>query len=125
MLLLPQARGRTVRDAGVASLLARQLRPAEIDATRDRNSPSCSRCRSTRPPCSPGPDGKIHGFIEGYLEADRLGEHMKRTLTSATTADWMARDFNEASKAIGARRLSASRFAAEGDRERPARSRSA
>jgi hypothetical protein len=48
------------------------------------------------------PDGKIHAFIEGYLEADRLGEQLKRTLAMVNTPDWAARDFNEASKALAA-----------------------
>ena len=32
-----------------------------------------------------GPDGKIHAFIEGYLEAERLDEQLKRAITASTT----------------------------------------
>ncbi len=47
-----------------------------------------------------GPDGKIHAFIEGYLEADRLEDQLKRAVTATTTTDWAARDFEQATKAL-------------------------
>src|SRR5262249_16864097 len=47
-----------------------------------------------------GADGKIHAFIEGYLDAERLNESLKRAVAAATTTDWAARDFEQASKAL-------------------------
>src|SRR5262249_41856699 len=48
------------------------------------------------------PDGKIHAFIEGYIETDRLADQLKRTTTAINTADWMARDYEQATKALAA-----------------------
>jgi tetratricopeptide (TPR) repeat protein len=44
-------------------------------------------------------DGKILAFLEGYREAAALTDHMQRAL-AAETPDWIARDFQEATKAI-------------------------
>lgn len=92
----------TFRDPRVVSLLATGFVPLKIDANREANLARALKVQVYPTLVLAGADGKIHAFIEGYMEADRLTEHMKRTVASATTADWAARDYNEASKAISA-----------------------
>lgn len=92
----------TLRDPAVSAQLANGFIPLKVDATREPALAKALKVQVYPTLVLAGADGKIHGFIEGYLEPDRLVEHMKRATAASTTADWMARDFNEASKAIGA-----------------------
>lgn len=92
----------TFRDSGILAQVAANFIPLKIDANRDPNLAKALKVQVYPTLVLAGPDGKIHNFLEGYLEADRLSEHMKRAIAATTTADWMARDYNEASKAIGA-----------------------
>lgn len=91
-----------LKDAGVANLLATNFIPLKLDATRAPDLAKALKVQLYPTTVLAGPDGKIYAFIEGYLEADRLGEQLKRTATAVATADWTARDFNEASKALAA-----------------------
>jgi len=93
--------GSTLRDAGVIAQITGNFIPLKIDANREPNLAKALKVQVYPTLVLAAPDGKIHNFIEGYLDADRLTEHMKRAVAASTTADWMARDFNEASKAIG------------------------
>lgn len=92
----------TLSDAGIKAQLAGGFVPLKVDGNREPALARALKVQVYPTTVLAGPDGKIHGFIEGYLEPDRLAEHMKRAVVASTTADWMARDFNEASKAIGA-----------------------
>lgn len=91
-----------LRDPALAPLLASGFVPLKLDA---KAAPELAKAlKVTLYPTTvlAGPDGKIHAFIEGYVETDRLAEQLKRTSTAVATADWAARDFNEASKALAA-----------------------
>ena len=90
------------RDAAVSAQLASGFVPLKVDATREPELAKALKVQVYPTMVVAGADGKIHAFIEGYVEADRLTEHMKRAVTATTTTDWMARDYNEASKAVGA-----------------------
>jgi len=92
----------TFRSPAVAAQLAAGFVPLKVDANREPALAKALKVQVYPTMVLAGADGKIHAFIEGYLEADRLAEHLKRATTATTTADWMARDFNEASKAVGA-----------------------
>ncbi|MCI0700232.1 MAG: thioredoxin family protein [Planctomycetia bacterium] len=89
-----------LKDPTVAGLLAKGFIAVKLDATRAPELAKALKVQLYPTTVLAGPDGKIHAFIEGYIEADRLVEQMKRTVTAVTTADWMARDYNEASKAL-------------------------
>lgn len=89
------------REAAIVKDVTGNFVPLKIDANAEPNLAKALRVQVYPTLVLASPDGKIHNFIEGYIEADRLAEHMKRAVTASTTADWMARDFNEASKAIG------------------------
>jgi hypothetical protein len=90
------------RHAAVTQLAANGFIPVKVDAHRDPALTKALRVQLYPTTVLAGADGKIHAFIEGYLDADRFAEHMRRAVTASTTADWMARDFNEAGKAVGA-----------------------
>jgi len=91
----------TLKDSAIASQIGGNFVHLKIDANREPTLARALKVQVYPTLVLAGSDGKIHNFIEGYLEADRLGEHMKRAIAATTTTDWMARDFNEASKAIG------------------------
>jgi uncharacterized protein YyaL (SSP411 family) len=92
----------TFRDPRITSVLASGFIPLKVDANRDPHLARALKVQVYPTLVLAGADGKIHAFIEGYVDADRLSEHLKRTVANATTADWAARDYNEASKAIAA-----------------------
>jgi len=89
------------RDAGIMSQANDNFIALKVDANAKPELAKALKVQVYPTLVLASPDGKIHNFIEGYLEADRLAEHMKRAVAASTTTDWMARDFNEASKAIG------------------------
>lgn len=89
-----------LRDANIVKLLAPNFVLLKLDATRAPDLAKALKVQMYPTTVLAGPDGKIHAFIEGYIEADRLGDQLKRTLTAVSTPDWAARDFKEASKAI-------------------------
>ncbi|QJW93820.1 thioredoxin family protein [Frigoriglobus tundricola] len=90
------------KDPAVTDLLAGGFVPLKLDASRAPDLAKALKVQLYPTMVLAAPDGKIHAFIEGYVEADRLAEQLKRTATAVATADWAARDFNEASKALGA-----------------------
>jgi thioredoxin-related protein len=90
------------RDPAVAALLANAFVPLKLDAGREPALAKALKVQVYPTVVLAAQDGKIHAFLEGYLEPDRLAEHLKRTVSTATTTDWVARDFHEASKAVSA-----------------------
>ena len=94
--------GGPLKDPAITNLLATDFIPLKLDATRAPELAKALKVQMYPTTVLAAPDGKIHAFIEGYVEADRLAEQLKRTATAVATADWAARDFNEASKALAA-----------------------
>jgi thioredoxin-related protein len=91
----------TFRDPGIEKQLTEAFIPLKIDANNNPELAKALRVQAYPTMVLAGADGKIHAFLEGYLDAERLDGHLKRAIAASTTTDWMARDFNEASKAIG------------------------
>lgn len=91
-----------LKDPALAPLIANGFIPLKLDAKTAPELAKALKVQMYPTTVLAGPDGKIHAFIEGYIETDRLAEQMKRTATVVATADWAARDFNEASKALAA-----------------------
>lgn len=92
----------TLRDAGVLASVANGYIPLKIDARAQPELARALKVQSYPTTVLAGADGKIHAFIEGYVEAERFADHLKRAANAAATADWMARDYQEAGKAVGA-----------------------
>ncbi len=89
-----------LQSATVTSLLAGNFVALKLDATRAPELAKALKVQMYPTTVLAAPDGKISAFIEGYVEADRFAEQLKRTLTQTGTPDWAARDFNEASKSL-------------------------
>jgi thioredoxin-like negative regulator of GroEL len=94
--------GGPLRDNTITGQLASNFIALKIDATKEPNLAKALKVQLYPTVVVAGSDGKIYAFIEGYIEADRLCEHMKRAITTATTTDWAARDFEQATKALAA-----------------------
>lgn len=74
------------REANIVSILASGFIPLKIDASRDPNLARALKVQLYPTIVLAGPDGKIHAFVEGYIEADRLADHLKRTGTAVGAA---------------------------------------
>lgn len=90
----------TFRDPVIINLLEKNFVALRIDAEREPALTQALRVQTYPTLVLAGPDGKILGTIEGYMEAARLSEHLQRAVSAVATPDWMARDFQEASRAI-------------------------
>ena len=90
----------TFRDPAVIKLLNERFVPLKVDANREPRLTQSLRIQAYPTMILAGNDGKILGWIEGYLEALRMVENLQRA-TASQVPDWMARDFQEASKSIG------------------------
>jgi thioredoxin-related protein len=90
----------TFRDATVAGLLNKSFIPLKIDA--NRNTALADALHVDRFPTLvlAAPDGKILATQEGYVETARCQELLQRALASVSNPDWMARDYQDAVKAI-------------------------
>jgi thioredoxin-related protein len=88
------------RDGAIVEQLAHNFIPLKVDANKEPNLASALKVQVYPTMVMAGADGKIHAFIEGYLETDRLRDQLSRAVTTSTTTDWSARDFDQATKAL-------------------------
>jgi tetratricopeptide (TPR) repeat protein len=89
-----------LKDPTVASLLNERYVPLRVDANRSPRLAEALRIQAYPTMIIASADGKIITFLEGYQEAKPLADQLQRAL-AVQTPDWMARDYQEASKAIG------------------------
>jgi len=112
----------TFRDPAIIKMLNERFIPLKIDANREPRLAQSLRIQAYPTFIIAGHDGKILGWIEGYMEATRIMEHLQRG-AAVQTPDWMARDFQEASKAVTAgeyaRAVSLLKNIVEDGKERP------
>jgi tetratricopeptide (TPR) repeat protein len=90
-----------LRDPAVVKLVNDRFTPLKIDATASPRLTEALRIQAYPTMIIAAADGKIIAFLEGYQESGPLLDHLQRSL-AVQTPDWMARDFQEASKAIAA-----------------------
>jgi uncharacterized protein YyaL (SSP411 family) len=88
------------RNAAVVAQLTHNFIPLKIDASKEPTLTKALKVQLYPTMVLAGPDGKIHAFIEGYLETDRLEDQLKRAVNASTTTDWAARDYEQATKAL-------------------------
>jgi tetratricopeptide (TPR) repeat protein len=88
------------RDPAVIGLLNERYVPLRIDAAKSPRLTEALRIQAYPTMIIAAADGKIIAFVEGYVEARALVEHLQRAL-AVQTPDWMARDYQEASRAVG------------------------
>ncbi|MCZ2342555.1 MAG: thioredoxin family protein [Bacteroidales bacterium] len=91
----------TLQDAGIVELLNSRFIPLKVDANAEPALVQALRIQMYPTTVLAGPDGKIHGFLQGYVSAEQLKDHAERAVLAVTTPDWVARDLQEANKAIG------------------------
>lgn len=92
----------TFRDPGVVGLLNNQFVPVKVDGNRAETLVQALRVQVYPTTVLAAPDGKILGFLQGYVSAEQLRDQAKRSVLNAATPDWMARDLQEANKAVAA-----------------------
>lgn len=90
------------RDTNVVGQLSQNFIPLKLDASREPNLARALKVQLYPTMVFAAPDGKILAFVEGYVEADRLADHLKRTSIAVAAADWATRDFEQANRALGA-----------------------
>ncbi len=112
----------TFLDPAIVKLLNTHFIPLKIDANREPRLAQSLRIQAYPTTILAGHEGKIHGWIEGYMEASRLVEHLQR-VAAAPTPDWMTRDCTEAGKLLAAnepgRALALLKNIVEDGRDRP------
>jgi hypothetical protein len=72
-----------LKDPGITKLLAGGYVALKLDATRAPELAKALKVQMYPTMVLAAPDGKIHAFIEGYLDAERLGEQLKRAAPPA------------------------------------------
>ncbi len=90
-----------LRDPAVVRLLNERYVPLRVDAAQSPKLAEALHVQMYPTMVIASTDGKIVSFLEGYREADVLADHLQRAL-AVQTPDWMARDFQEAARAIAA-----------------------
>lgn len=89
----------TFRDPAIVELLNTQFIPLKIDGNVETTLVEALRIQAYPTLVVAGSDGKILSMLEGYMEAGRLQTHLQRAMMQSTP-DWMARDFQEATKSL-------------------------
>jgi tetratricopeptide (TPR) repeat protein len=92
----------TFREPAVVALLNKKFIPLKIDANRNMALADALRVDRFPTLVLAAPDGKILATQEGYIEAARCQELLQRALASVSNPEWMARDYQDAAKAIAA-----------------------
>ena len=88
------------RDPLIIAQLTHNFVPLKIDANKEPNLTKALKVQLYPTIVLAGPDGKIHAFIEGFLETNRLDDQLRQAINSTTTTDWDARDFEQSTKAL-------------------------
>jgi thioredoxin-related protein len=97
-----QLDARTFRDADLVALLNERFVMLKVDAERSPALAAALRIQSYPTLVFAGPDGKITGYQEGFIEAPPLRKRLLEVLAAVAAPDWMVRDFQDAGKAITA-----------------------
>lgn len=92
--------GGPLRDGVVSAHLTQNFIPLKLDANKEPGIAKALKVQLYPTIVLAGNDGKIHAFIEGYVEAERLSDAMKRSLPVSVTPDWVTRDQDSATKAL-------------------------
>ncbi len=89
-----------LRDPAIIELLKQRFVPLLVDGTKSPKLVEALSIQAYPTMIIATTDGKIFAFLEGYREAPALTDQLQRAL-AIETPDWMARDFQESTKAIG------------------------
>jgi thioredoxin-like negative regulator of GroEL len=92
----------TFRDPTVVAILNKSFVPLKIDADKSASLAEALRVERYPTLVIAAPDGKILATQEGYVDASRCYELLQRALASVSNPEWIARDYQDAVKAIAA-----------------------
>jgi thioredoxin-related protein len=110
-------------DKDIIALMNEQFIPLRIDGNRDARLVEALRIHSYPTLVFASPDGRILGTQEGYVDAGRFQEQLRRAAALYATPDGMTRDYQEAARAIGAsdfaRAVALLRTVTEDGKDRP------
>ncbi len=114
---------RTMRDPSVIALLNERCIPLRIDANRTPKLAEALQIRSYPTLIYAGPDGKILGYQEGFVESPKFRDQVNKHVGVVAAPDWMQRDYQDAVKSLGqsdyARTVSLLRNVLEDGKDRP------
>jgi thioredoxin-like negative regulator of GroEL len=88
----------TFRDAKIIRAMNERFVPLRIDGEKEPTLVQLLKITSYPTVVLAAPDKRIIGNMEGFQEADKFHESLQRALVSLTPADWMMRDYQNASK---------------------------
>jgi len=86
------------RDPAIAKMIEKSFVPLKIDANREPNLTRALKVNLYPTMVLAGSDGKIHAFLEGYMDTQRLHGQMERVLS--TTFEAYAKELQEGVQAI-------------------------
>jgi thioredoxin-like negative regulator of GroEL len=89
---------RTFRDETVIGLLNERCIPLKIDATKQTSLADALRIQNYPTVVFAGPDGRILGFQEGFVEAPRMKELLTHAIGAVATPEWMNEDYKTAAQ---------------------------
>jgi thioredoxin-related protein len=90
----------TFQDPRLVEVMNERFIPIKVDGERDARLTEALRVQSYPTLVLAAPDGRILGMLEGYMDAGRLSDHLQRVLAGLGNPEWMARDYQEAARAI-------------------------
>jgi thioredoxin-related protein len=90
---------RTFRDPALAAYLNERTIPLRVDAQRLPALAEALNIQSYPTIVFAGPDGRILGVQEGFVEAPRLREEVMATVALVVAPEWMLRDYQDAARA--------------------------
>jgi thioredoxin-related protein len=113
----------TFQESTIIRLMNQHFVTLKVDAYRDASLTQALRIQSFPTVVLAGPDGRILATLEGYMDAPRFQEHLERVVAGLSNPEWMARDYQEATRAIAgsdyARALALLKGIVEDGKERP------
>ena len=80
----------TFADPAVAAMVNAKMIPLKIDATRDPDFARAMKVTVYPTSAIAGPDGKIYGFLAGYLPPDQFAENVRKSLDTMPNAPAIA-----------------------------------
>jgi hypothetical protein len=94
-----QLDARTFKDPALVAYLNERTIPLRIDAQRTPGLADALKIQSYPTLVFAGPDGRILGVQEGFVEASQLREEVTRTVSLVVAPEWMLRDYQDAVRA--------------------------
>ena len=87
---------RTFRDEAVIGLMNERCIPLRVDASKQTALAEALRIQRYPTIVFAGPDGRIIGFQEGFVEAPRMKELLTHAIAAVATPEWMKVDYQTA-----------------------------